>query len=460
MKKKQSDNRQTKIGNYDWGLITVVATLLTFGLLMVFSASYAQALTGYDNPYRFITRQLLWLSIGIVGMVIVARIDYSVWERLSIPMMGFALVLPIGVVAFANPVNGSTRFFFGGSVQPSELAKVIIIMYVSAWLASKGARVRDVRVGLLPFGVLMGIVSVLIVMQPDISTSLLIVSTASIMLFIAGAKLNQLLVLVLIGTATFGTVIRYSSYARGRVERYVDAIQNPLHSSEYQVIHAIQALISGGVSGVGIGNSTAKLPGYLPLSWSDNIFAIIGEELGLLGALLIVLLFAIFTYRGLKIALNAPDNFGMLLATGITSLLILQAILNAAVVVAVAPPTGVTLPFVSYGGSSLVTTMGAVGILLSISRYSDHVVRNQSVPRNNAYARLNLGWRNGRTRVSRTGGRRSNTTSRTKRTGARTGQRSATAGGKNSGKGGKSTGRSGRQSSGRQRSATTQATRR
>lgn len=403
MAKRTSSSKKPKTGSYDWGLITVVVTLIALGLVMVFSASYAQALAGYDQPYRFISRQILWLAIGVVGMVIAARVDYAILETLSIPLMGAALILLILVVVFADSTFGSSRFFFGGSVQPSELAKVAIIIYISAWLASKGQRIRDVRVGLLPFGVLMGVVSLLIVMQPDISTSLLIVSTASIMFFIAGAKLNQLLILVTIGAVTFGTVIRYSTYASARVEKYLDALQNPLTSDEYQTIHAVQALINGGISGVGFGNSTAKLPGYLPLSWSDNIFAVIGEEMGLLGALLVILLFALFAYRGLKIALTAPDNFGMLLATGITSLLILQAILNASVVVAVAPPTGVTLPFISYGGSSLVTALGAVGILLSISRYSDHMVRTNTTPRNVAYARFNLGWGNRRTRVSRAG---------------------------------------------------------
>jgi cell division protein FtsW len=164
-------------------------------------------------------------------------------------------------------------------------------------------------------------------------------------------------------------------------------------------------MINGGATGVGVGNGTAKLPGYLPVSWSDNIFAIIGEELGLLGALLVTLLFALFAYRGLRIALLSPDSFGTLLATGITSIVILQALLNAAVVVAVAPATGVTLPFISYGGSSLVTVLGAVGILLSISRYSSQVAATGGGSGNMAYARFNFGWRDGGARVSRAGRR-------------------------------------------------------
>jgi cell division protein FtsW len=236
------------------------------------------------------------------------------------------------------------------------------------------------------------------------------------MFFIAGAKLNQLLTLGAIGTVTFALVINYSSYAQGRVARYIAAIQNPLLSEEWQTANATQAMINGGPLGVGVGNSIAKLPGYLPLSWSDNIFAIIGEELGLIGTLIIILLFAILAYRGLRIALNAPDNFGMLLATGLTSLLTLQAVLNAAVVLAVAPPTGVTLPFISYGGSSLVMALGSIGILLNISRYSEAMARLRSAPGNVAYARFNLGWGNRRSRVPRAGGSRTTQSSRGKRT--------------------------------------------
>ena len=192
-------------------------------------------------------------------------------------------------------------------------------------------------------------------------------------------------------------------------------------------------MINGGPLGVGVGNSTAKLPGYLPLSWSDNIFAVIGEELGLIGTLLIVLLFAVLAYRGLRIALNAPDNFGMLLATGITSLLTLQAVLNASVVLAVAPPTGVTLPFISYGGSSLVMAMGSVGILLNISRYSDVMARMRSAPGNVAYARFNFGWGNRRTRLPRTRSRRTTQTNAGKRSSRSTSGSRRTAGGRTSG---------------------------
>lgn len=423
--KPVKQNTQTSEGTYDWGLLTIVATLLALGNVMVFSASYAQGIAGYDNPFFFFMRQLMWMSIGLGAMVVAMRVPYHYWQRWSVPLMGVSLLALMGVIAFGTKTFGSTRTFFGGSVQPSEPAKVIIIIYVSAWLASKGSRIRDVQVGLLPFSVLMGIITVLLVSQPDISTSMLIVATACIMFFIAGAELRQLLLIGVGGGVTFWMVVQYSSYANRRIERYLESVWNPLESREWQTTRTVRALLNGGIFGEGLGGGDYKLPGGVPLAWSDNIFAIIGEELGLLGALLVILLFSLLVYRGLRTALRAPDTFGMLLAIGITSLLALQALLNAAVVVAIAPPTGVTLPFISYGGSSLVTVLGAVGILLSISRSSE-----QSLPEigsQNLYARFNLRWGNGRSRLPRTG--RSATSNNSARNSGRHSSRSSTTGG-------------------------------
>jgi cell division protein FtsW len=247
----------------------------------------------------------------------------------------------------------------------------------------------------------------LIILQPEISAAILIVATASIMFFIAGAELKQILLIGVGAALTFWLVITNSSYASGRLDRYLESLSNPLQSSEYQVQRSVEALVRGGPAGLGVGNSLAHTADFfLPLSWSDNVFAIIGEELGLLGALLVILLFALLAYRGLRIALQAPDNFGMLTALGITSLLILQALLNIAVIVAASPPTGVTLPFISYGGSSLVTALGAIGILLSISYYSGRSVGQSSDLGKVDYARFDFGWRNRRTRLPRPGRRR------------------------------------------------------
>ena len=372
---------------------------------MVFSASYPRGLEGFEDPFYFILRQLAWLALGIAALVVGARMPYKVWNRWSIPLMGVALLALLGVIFFGSERFGATRTFLNGSVQPSEPAKMVIIVYVSAWLTSKGRRIRDARAGLLPFGVLMGIVAVLIVLQPEISTAILIVVTAAVMLFIAGADIKQLLVVSVIAAFTFWMVITYSSYAGDRVDRYLDSVGNPLASEEWQVSQAVQALMRGGLFGRGVGNGLAQQTGFLPVSWSDNIYGVIGEELGLLGTLSILLLFAMLAWRGLRIALRAPDNFGMLLATGITTMLILQALLNMAVIVAAAPPTGVTLPFISYGGSSLVASLFGIGILLSISRYGlESGARAAEVGRY-SYERIDLRRGDGRSRVSGAGGR-------------------------------------------------------
>lgn len=419
---------QASPGNYDWALLTIAITLFGLGLVMVFSASYAWGVEGYEDPYHYIIKQVAWGMIGLVALVLMARIPYKLWERWSVILMALSLFALMSVIVFGTETFGATRTYFGGSVQPSEPAKIIIVIYVSAWLASKGTRIRDVRVGLVPFSVLMGAVSVLIVAQPEISTAILIVVTASVMFFIAGAELKQLLVVGAGTGATFWLVIHYSSYAKGRVERYMESLWDPLQSAEYQVQRSVEALVRGGIVGSGVGQGKAQLPGYLPVSWSDNIFAVIGEEMGLLGGLLIILLFALLAYRGLRIALRSNDNFGMLLATGITASLSLQALLNMAVSVAAAPPTGVTLPFVSYGGSSLVTALAAVGILLNISRYGSNRISEarmalgvsaparsktageKQVEQKKKYANFDFGWRNRRPRVPRASNHRPTTT--------------------------------------------------
>ncbi len=391
---------------------------------MVFSASFVWSLAGSDNPFYFLSRQLIWVIIGATIATILARIPYQMWEKFSIPMMGFGLMAMLAVITFGSEKYGAVRTFFDGSVQPSEPVKIVIVIYISAWLASKGERIQNVRVGLLPFGILLGVLTLLIMLQPSISTAILVVATSSIMFFIAGADMRQLGLIALAAAVTFWLIVQYSSYASDRMDKYLASIWEPHQSQEYQVKQGIEALTRGGFMGAGIGQGEAQ-HGSLPLSWTDNIFAVIGEETGLVGALVITLLFGLLAHRGLRTALRAPDNFGMLLATGLTSLLVLQALLHAAVLVAAVPPTGVTLPFISYGGSSIVTTLGAVGILLSISRAgiakrpAKVVARDKEMPvretlkqvdevrqstlsRLFAYARFDFRGRNGRSRLPST----------------------------------------------------------
>ncbi|MEX1020518.1 MAG: putative peptidoglycan glycosyltransferase FtsW [Litorilinea sp.] len=413
--RRQADDRA---GSYDWGLITVVTTLLFFGLVIVFSASFAIGLE-MDSPYYFAGRQLMYMTLGVVVMVVLARIPYTVWRTWAIPIMAVTLLLLLAVLIFGTDTHNARRTFFGGRIQPGEAAKLGVVIYAAAWLTSKGDRIRRVQVGLLPFSFLLGIVGMLLYFQPSLSTAILIIATAFIMFFIAGAAIHQLFIILAGGIATFWLVFEYSplaAHARSRIDLYIQAIWNPLESDQWQVWQAIQALMRGGAFGTGVGEGIAKLPGYLPFTWQDNIFALIGEEMGLMGALFIVLLFTLFAYFGLRTALRAPDNFGAILATGITTLITLQAVLHMAVTVSITPPTGQPLPLISYGGSSLVTMLAAVGILLSISRglttapaaasaATDSTGR-QTVSGKTQHARFDFGWRDWGSRLSGTGSRR------------------------------------------------------
>jgi cell division protein FtsW len=386
--------------------------MLVYGLVMVFSASYPNSVLYKEQPFYYAARQTLWLVVGVVGMVVLARVPYGIWERWAVPLMGVTLVALVVLLLVGIERFGSTRTLLGGSVQPSQPAKVIIVVYIAAWLASKGDAIRNVSVGLIPFSALLGILSVLMVLQPSISTAVLVVITASIMFFIAGAAVGQLLFVGATAGLTFWLVIRYSGYASARIDRYIDSIWNPLASEEHQVRYSLQAMTQGGPFGVGIGQGTAQQPGFVPVPWSDNIYAVISEELGLLGALLVILLFALLAWRGLQIALRCRDPFGTLLAVGVTSMLVVQALFNMAVVVAAVPPTGVPLPFFSYGGSSMLAAMAAVGLLFSVSRYGRTGGRlhrpappgsEAAAQRLDTHARLDFGWRDGGTRLSGAG---------------------------------------------------------
>jgi cell division protein FtsW len=405
----QQGHLKFDIGSYDWGLLTIVTGLLLFGLVMVFSASYPWAMTNMTSPLHFVLLQLRWLAIGLVAMIGAAVIPYKVWERWSVVLMGMGLLALMAVIFFGDYRFGATRTLYSGSIQPSEPVKIIVLIYISTWLASKGDRIKQINYGLIPFGVLMGIVTGLIVAQPNISTTVLIVLTASIVFFLAGADLKQLLFGGVVALITFWLVITRSAYAQRRVEAYVNSIFDPLQSPEWQIHQASEALVRGGPMGVGVGNSVEKFPGNLPLPWSDNIYAIIGEELGLLGTLFVILMFALLAYRGFQIASQAPDMFSSLLAVGLTSLLTLQAIIHIAVVIAMVPPTGIPLPYISFGGSSLLTTMGATGILLNISRYRGSRAASRSTGEL-AYANFNFGWRDRRSRLPGTGRRSTNKT--------------------------------------------------
>lgn len=362
--------RRLNLRGFDYPLMLTAAALLVLGLVMVYSASFGldMDLAGKPTTY-FLVRQLQWAGIGLAALVLMALVHYDTWRRLSVPIMGGALLVLTALLFMRGGEDQAQRWLVGGNrVQPGEFVKLAVIIYIGAWLASKGEKVRQLTYGMVPFAILLGLVTGLIVLQPNFSTAFLIICTAVAMFFVAGADVLQLIIGGVVGGASLALLVRTSTYRWNRVTTFLtDPLRDPLGKG-FQTTRAIFALQSGGVTGVGLGNSVQKM-GYLYAPHTDAIFAIIGEELGLIGGVLIIAMYGFFAYRGLRIARRCRDPFGALLATGITSLFMFQAALHIGVVTATVPFTGITLPLVSFGGSSLVTSMATVGLLLNVSRH-------------------------------------------------------------------------------------------
>ncbi|MBI2845562.1 MAG: putative lipid II flippase FtsW [Chloroflexi bacterium] len=357
-----------KSGGLDYPLLLVVGALVVTGLILVYSSSFALAYEAYGNPAYFFSRQAFWAFLGALALLLSLRIDYHYWRKLSIAIFGMTFVLLIIVLIFGEEVNGAKRWFFGGSIQPSELAKLTLVLYMAHWLSSKGEKLRHLTYGLVPFSVLIGLVTGLVILEPDFGTALLLGGSAVVMFFVSGADLKQLGILFLVGGLTLTLLISQTAYARERLETYLsDPLHDPFSPSRYHVAQTLIALGSGGVFGVGLGASQQKL-GFLPAPHTDAILAILGEELGLVGSWTVVGLFALLAYRGIHIALRAPDDYGLLLAAGITIWVTLQALMNIGVTTFTIPFTGLPLPFLSFGGSSLVVSLSGIGVLLNISQ--------------------------------------------------------------------------------------------
>jgi cell division protein FtsW len=352
---------------YDYLLMITIAALLIVGLMMVYSATFALGYQLHDQPTYYFIRQLLWMGVGLLVMIIFARVEYHTWRRISILMMTLTLLLLGVVLVIGEERFGGQRWLINGSIQPSEFSKLAIIIYIADWLSSKGEQIRKVSYGLIPFAVLLGLITGLIVLQQSLSTAILIGATALAMFFIAGGNLWQIIVSGVLGGGTIAFLTSHSAYRLARVAAFFDPINSDPLDKGYQIRQILIALGSGGLTGLGLGASRQKF-GYIPASHTDGIFAILGEELGLIGSLAVLALFAFLAYRGFRVAMLAPDSFGMVLAAGVTCSPIFQAIVNVGVVTASIPFTGVTLPFISFGGSSLVATMASAGLLLAVSR--------------------------------------------------------------------------------------------
>lgn len=376
VKSSQKHALGSRTGRVDYVLLATLCGLLCFGLVMVYSAS-TEAVPG--DPSYWFRRELLWVGLGMVALFVTMRVPYYRWRRLAVyGMLGMLILLGLVLLA-GKQVNGAQRWLTLGSFfsfQPSELAKLAFILYIADWLSRKGRQVRTFTYGLVPFALLTGVVLSLVMLQNDMGTAIIIAAFALAMFITAGANLAQLLPMLISGMLSFGFIALHTPFRLARLQAMQDPL-NCLAQGSYQVCQGLLALGSGGFTGMGLGASRQKA-GYLPNPWTDSIFAIIGEELGFIGCALILFLILLFAYRAIRVGRRAPDMYGLLLATGIACWLAIQAFLNIGSVIALLPFTGVPLPFISFGGSSLVTTMAAVGILLNISRYNNQASQRRT----------------------------------------------------------------------------------
>ncbi len=365
--------KKTRMKSGDFILTIVVLALVVFGVIMVFSSSYYNAINDTGDPYNYLKKDIVWAMLGLGAMLFCALFDYRVYAKAAPTILVTSIVLlgllftPLGVTR-----NYATRWIGVGefTVMPGEIAKIAAIIFVAWYLSKDPKQIRSFTKGVLPLLGLCGLYFGLIILQPNLSTAITICGIIVGIMFVAGLNMIYLGGIMGIGTVgiTFMILTDEHGYRLKRLTSFLDPFQDPLGDG-YQVIQSLLALGSGGLFGVGLGKSIQKTL-YLPEPQNDFIFAIIGEELGYIGCLLLIACYIVLIWRGTHIALNAPDMFGTLLASGITIMLALQVVLNIAVVTSSMPPTGITLPFVSYGGNALMLFMGSMGILLNISRHS------------------------------------------------------------------------------------------
>lgn len=360
---------------FDFWLFMTVLIMLSLGLIMVFSASAPTAEKEYHDIYAIIKSQLLYAVIGIVVMLLAANYDFRKYgPKTVIGLMGGSLILLFLVLVpgIGREINGSWRWIYIGPLhfQPSELAKLSLILFMAYSLSKRKKPLDSFFSDFVPYLLLIGLTAGLLMLETHLSATIIVCSMVFIIMFAAGAKIRHFLIISLPAVAVFSAVIMFTDYMTSRIRSFIDPWSD-LQGEGWQTVQSLYAIGSGGIFGRGLGQSMQKFL-YIPEPHNDYIFSIIAEELGYIGVLAVLLLFLIFIWRGIKIAMNAPDVYSSLIATGITALIAVQSLFNVAVVSKVVPPTGVSLPFFSSGGSSLVLFLLEVGILLNISRYSDY----------------------------------------------------------------------------------------
>jgi cell division protein FtsW len=351
-------------------LFFTIASLVGIGLVMIFSASSATALLEHHDVAYYVKRQLLWLAVGLVVAYGAYRLDYHLLKRWApYLLVGSVLSLLLVLVPHVGvAVNGARRWIGGSSIslQPSEFAKLALVIYLAAMLSSRGERIVSLVKGLVPLCIPVFLVAVLIVKEPDMGTASLIVLIAFAMFFTAGARIGHLVAIMLATVPPAILTVIANPYQRARVFAFLNPWRDPLNTG-FHIVQSLLALGSGGLFGAGLGDSRAKFF-YLPEQYTDFIFSVLGEELGLLGALAVVILFIMFGYRAIRIAIASPDRFGFFLTIGCAATIIIQAFINIGVVTSSWPVTGVPLPFISFGGSSLIVNLVCVALIANVGR--------------------------------------------------------------------------------------------
>lgn len=361
----------------DVPFLALLLLLLCYGLIMLFSAGYAVALYRRGDAYTYIRPQLLFAVLGVAAMYAASLIDYHIWHRLAWPLMGLSLAL-LAVVLFMPEYNGCKRWIVipgFGTLQPSEIAKFSVVLVFSHIISLNHDRMKTFSTGVLPFGLILGTVAVLMLLEPHLSGTVLILAIGAVLMFVGGTGLKWFGIAGALGVGAIAAAIialpELVPYAADRLASWQDPFADPLGEG-HQTIQSLYAIASGGLAGLGLGNSRQKYL-YVPEPQNDFIFSILCEELGFAGAALVVALFLLLLLRGISIAVRARDKFGALLVVGFVVQVVLQAVLNIAVVTNTIPNTGISLPFFSSGGTSLMMLLGEMGIVLSVSRQADMV---------------------------------------------------------------------------------------
>ena len=382
---------------FDVPMMLIVIVLLVFGLLMVYSASWDFSIFMGEAPTYLFGRQVLWVFLGLIAAVVASFIDYHHYQKILVPLGLGTLALLVAVLVVNDGAgNDFTRNLLGGSIQPSEMAKAVIVIYLSFWLYRRKDTLNDMQLGYIPLVMILGVTFALIFLQPDLSAAITVFMLGVILFFLAGGDWKVIL-LVFVAVLLVGVPMMYLyPTGRARITSYLTGLNDPLQSS-YHIQRTLEAVVKGGWFGVGIGQADTKFTG-LPLAPTDSIFAVIAEETGILGGLFLALMFVLLIWRGLVIAKNAPDQLGSMIAFGLTIWIGIEALMNMAVIVGLMPFTGNALPLISAGGSSMLVTLTSLGIVMNVSKVS---AEKKTEERSSHSAVVDLRRRDGRGSVSR-----------------------------------------------------------